>query len=92
MRTPYDAELQDRLIRYAAVDTQSDENSPSQPSTACQLDLSRMLVAELEAMGASDVRRLTSRSGNTQYVPEPPDVLIASNRALGEMLTSREPI
>ena len=56
MRTPYDAELQDRLIRYAAVDTQSDENSPSQPSTACQLDLSRMLVAELEAMGASDVR------------------------------------
>jgi tripeptide aminopeptidase len=56
MRTPYDAELQDRLIRYAAIDTQSDENSPSQPSTACQLDLSRMLVSELEAMGASDVR------------------------------------
>jgi tripeptide aminopeptidase len=56
MRTPYDAELQDRLIRYAAIDTQSDENSPSQPSTACQLDLSRMLVSELEQMGASDVR------------------------------------
>ena len=44
---------------------------------------------EIAQMGASDVRRLTSRSGNTQYVPEPPDVLIASNRALGEMLTSR---
>lgn len=56
MRTPYDSELQDRLIRYAAVDTQSDENSPTQPSTPCQLDLSRMLVAELEAMGASDVK------------------------------------
>jgi hypothetical protein len=44
---------------------------------------------EIAQMGASDVRRLTSRSGQTQYVPEPPDVLIASNKALGEMLTSR---
>jgi hypothetical protein len=44
---------------------------------------------EIAQMGASDVRRLTSRSGNTQYVPEPPDALIASNKALGEMLTSR---
>ena len=44
---------------------------------------------EIAQMGASDVRRLTSRSGNTQYVPNAPDTLIASNRALGEMLTSR---
>jgi hypothetical protein len=44
---------------------------------------------EIAQMGASDVRRLTSRSGQTPYVPEPPDVLIASNKALGEMLTSR---
>jgi hypothetical protein len=44
---------------------------------------------EITQMGASDVRRLTSRSGQTQYVPEPPDVLIASNKALGEMLSSR---
>ena len=56
MRTPYDNELADRLMRYAAVDTQSDESSTSQPSTACQLDLSRMLVAELEEMGAQDVQ------------------------------------
>ena len=44
---------------------------------------------EIAQMGASDVRRITSRSGNTQYVPNAPDTLIASNRALGEMLTSR---
>ncbi|MEQ6247350.1 peptidase T [Sulfitobacter sp. HNIBRBA3233] len=56
MRTPFDTELQDRLMRYAAVDTQSNAQSASQPSTARQLDLSRMLVDELEAMGASDVR------------------------------------
>ena len=52
----HDAELEDRLIRYCKVDTQSDETSVSQPSTAIQLDLSRMLVAELSAMGAADVR------------------------------------
>ncbi|WP_299024187.1 peptidase T [uncultured Sulfitobacter sp.] len=55
MRTLFDAELEDRLTRYAAIDTQSDENSASQPSTACQLDLSNMLSDELKAMGASDV-------------------------------------
>ncbi len=52
----HDAELEDRLIRYCKVDTQSDETAASQPSTAIQLDLSRMLVAELSAMGAGDVR------------------------------------
>jgi tripeptide aminopeptidase len=56
MRTPFDTELQERLMRYAAIDTQSDESSASQPSTPCQLDLSRMLLAELEEMGAADVR------------------------------------
>ena len=50
------AELEARLVRYAAVDTQSDEASKTSPSTECQLDLSRMLVAELEAMGAEGVR------------------------------------
>ena len=41
----------DRFLRYVAVDTQSDENSGSQPSTAKQLDLLRMLKDELQAMG-----------------------------------------
>ena len=56
MRTEFDSELEERLVRYAAIDTQSDMDSPARPSTACQLDLSRLLVEELEAMGASDVR------------------------------------
>jgi len=55
MRTPFDAELQDRLMRYAAIDTQSDESSASQPSTACQLDLSHVLMEELREMGAREV-------------------------------------
>ena len=43
--------LLDRFLRYVAVDTQSDENSESQPSTAKQLDLLRLLRDELVAMG-----------------------------------------
>ena len=41
----------DRFLRYVAVDTQSNEESPSQPSEAKELDLLRMLRDELAAMG-----------------------------------------
>ena len=41
----------DRFLRYVSVDTQSNEESESQPSTAKQLNLLRMLCAELNAMG-----------------------------------------
>ncbi|MCM1502429.1 MAG: peptidase T [Bacteroidales bacterium] len=41
----------DRFLRYVAVDTQSDENSESQPSSAKQLNLLGMLRDELNAMG-----------------------------------------
>lgn len=55
MRTEFDSELEDRLLRYAVIDSQSDGASKSVPSTAIQLDMSRLLMAELEAMGAQDV-------------------------------------
>ena len=55
MRSDFDGELEERLVRYAAIDSQSDADSPSQPSTAIQLDLSRLLVRELEEMGAEEV-------------------------------------
>ena len=55
MRTEFDDALADRLCRYAAVDTQSDENAEGSPSTAIQLTLQRMLVDELTAIGAQDV-------------------------------------
>jgi tripeptide aminopeptidase len=56
MRSEFDTELETRLVRYAAVDSQSDETSASAPSTAIQLDLQRMLLAELTEIGAEDVR------------------------------------
>ena len=41
----------DRFLRYVAVDTQSNEESESQPSEAKELVLLQMLRDELEAMG-----------------------------------------
>ena len=46
----------DRFLRYVAVDTQSDPESESQPSSARQLDLLRMLRDELLAMGVEALR------------------------------------
>ena len=45
----------ERFLRYVAVDTQSDPDSTTYPSTAKQLDLSRLLVAELRQIGLEDV-------------------------------------
>lgn len=56
MRTDFDAELEERLVRYARIDTQSDPDSPATPSTAKQLDLLRLLAEELRGIGAADVR------------------------------------
>ena len=41
----------DRFLRYVSVDTQSNEESESQPSTAKQLNLLKMLRDELLALG-----------------------------------------
>ena len=56
MTTQFVPQLEERLLRYVRVDTQSDESSPSAPSTAIQLDLLRMLHNELQALGAQTVR------------------------------------
>ena len=53
--TDFHAELITRLTRYAAIDSQSDDESETSPSTAIQLTLLNLLKSELEAIGASDV-------------------------------------
>jgi tripeptide aminopeptidase len=57
--SPLAAELADgvleRFLRYVRIDTQSEEDSPTYPSTAKQLDLSRLLVGELSELGLADV-------------------------------------
>ena len=48
-------DLVKRFIGYTAVDTQSDENSESVPSTEKQKNLAVLLKKELEEMGLEDV-------------------------------------
>ncbi|MCA0132337.1 peptidase T [Winogradskyella alexanderae] len=45
----------DRFISYVTIDTESDPNSETTPSTAKQWDLANKLVEELKTIGMSDV-------------------------------------
>ncbi|WP_312531257.1 peptidase T [Paracoccus sp. (in: a-proteobacteria)] len=55
MPSQFDPELEQRLIRYTSIDSQSDAGSASSPSTAIQFDMLRLLVDELTQIGASEV-------------------------------------
>ena len=44
-----------RFISYVVVDTQSDPNSATTPSTKKQWDLANALVKELKTIGMEDV-------------------------------------
>ncbi|MCW6659719.1 peptidase T [Aerococcaceae bacterium NML191292] len=47
---------QERLIRYAKINTRSDAFSPTTPSTTCQFDLLHLLVEELKEIGMQEVQ------------------------------------
>jgi tripeptide aminopeptidase len=46
----------ERFLRYVRIDTQSDEDSETYPSTAKQLDLLRLLRDELQELGLADAQ------------------------------------
>ena len=48
-------ELEERFVRYARIDTMSDERSSTSPSTERQYDLLNLLVTELDEIGADEV-------------------------------------
>lgn len=50
----YTFTVTDRFVSYAKIDTQSDPESPTCPSTEKQKNLSRKLVEELKQMGIQD--------------------------------------
>jgi len=52
----FDRELEERLVRYARIDTQSDEKPTTSPSTQKQFDLLNLLVEELKSIGAAEVK------------------------------------
>jgi tripeptide aminopeptidase len=61
-------ELETRLCRYAAIDSQSDEDCPAIPSTEIQYDMLNLLVEELKEIGAQDVE-LTSYATVLATIP-----------------------
>ncbi|MEJ2626202.1 MAG: peptidase T [Pseudolabrys sp.] len=50
----FDYTVTERFLRYVTIDTQSDPDSPTTPSTAKQKDLGRALVTDLREIGLSD--------------------------------------
>jgi len=76
MFTNYSFTTKDRFLRYVQIDTQSDPQSTTCPSTEKQKDLSRLLVQELLAMGITDAQLddngyvyATIPSNTTKQVP-----------------------
>lgn len=68
--------IAERLMRYVRIDTQSDPDSRSFPSTEKQKDLSILLVSELLAMGIEDAHLdewgyvyATIPSNSSKHVP-----------------------
>ncbi|HEY3580507.1 MAG TPA: peptidase T [Pyrinomonadaceae bacterium] len=55
LKTPTETAL-DRFLRYAKIDTQSQEDQTTTPSTRKQLNLANLLAKELTALGAQNVR------------------------------------
>lgn len=54
MFSNYSFTVKERFLRYVQIDTQSNPQSETCPSTEKQKDLSRLLVQELQAMGIGD--------------------------------------
>ena len=48
-------ELKERFLKYVAINTRSDENSETFPSTAAEWDLLNALVEEMKLLGLEDV-------------------------------------
>ena len=72
----YKHTVTERFIRYAKIDTQSDPNSSTCPSTMKQKNLGNLLVKELQDMGISDAEidelgyvYATIPSNTTKQVP-----------------------
>src|SRR5919107_1262287 len=55
LKPPAESAL-DRFLRYVKIDTQSQEDQTTTPSTRKQLNLANLLAKELTALGAQNVR------------------------------------
>jgi len=55
MSLDFQDELTSRLIRYCKIDSQSEADSQSSPSTGIQLDMQHLLMNELKEIGAQEI-------------------------------------
>src|SRR4026209_1243739 len=55
LKSPTESAM-DRFLRYVKIDTQSQEDQTTTPSTRKQLNLANLLAKELTALGAQNVR------------------------------------
>ena len=79
----------DRFLRYVQIDTQSDPDSDSVPSTEKQLRLGELLASELRELGAADVEHdehgyvyatVPARGGADRKAPEDPVLALLAHQ------------
>jgi tripeptide aminopeptidase len=78
-----------RFLRYVRIDTQSDEDSQTYPSTAKQLDLLRLLLDELKALGLADAA-IDEHGYVTATIPTTVDYDVPTIAFFGHVDTARE--
>lgn len=61
--------LVDRFIRYVKIDTRSDANSETIPSTQSQVEFAKMLVEDLKEIGLEEVEYTEANSFVTATLP-----------------------
>ena len=83
----FDAELEERFVRYVRIDTQSDESSTTCPTTERQYDLLRLLMGELQSIGATDVQ-LTDYAAVLATIPATIDRSVPTIAFLAHVDTS----
>jgi len=78
-----------RLIRYAQIDTQSNEDSETYPSTESQLVLLRLLCEELEEIGLTDAA-IDGNGYVTATLPSTVDRVVPTIALFAHVDTARE--
>jgi tripeptide aminopeptidase len=79
----------ERFLRYVRIDTQSDADSTTYPSTAKQLDLLRLLLDELKKIGVDDAA-IDEHGYVTATIPATVDHDVPTIAFFGHVDTARE--
>jgi tripeptide aminopeptidase len=87
MSVPFLAELEERFLRYAKIDTTADPTSQTSPSSQVQYDLLNLLADELWEIGAQDVT-LTTYGAVLATIPATVDASVPTIALLAHVDTA----